>query len=155
MLIPYYITLKNDGAKYLEPAFLKTKDTKEIVHFAVDDYTPGVNHPLYPQREYKENELYAVSIPTDDKTASFCISYYVVVRIGTDYEIGGNSFFDVVKLKTVEPLKKGFANVYSNYGQACRAAEYLNEVFELSENWTMIREGITINIEKGRAKYES
>ena len=155
VLIPYYITLKNDGAKYLEPAFLKTKDTKEIVHFAVDDYTPGVNHPLYPQREYKENELYAVSIPTDDKTASFCISYYVVVRIGTDYEIGGNSFFDVVKLKTVEPLKKGFANVYSNYGQACRAAEYLNEVFELSENWTMIREGITINIEKGRAKYES
>lgn len=155
VLIPYYITLKNDGAKYLEPAFLKTKDTKEIVHFAVDDYTPGVNHPLHLQHEYKENELYAVSIPTDEKTASFCFSYYVVVRIGTDYEIGGNSFFDVVKLKTVKPLKKGFANVYSNYGQACRAAEYLNEVFELSENWVEMEKDIVINIEKGRAKYES
>ena len=155
VLIPYYITLKNDGAKYLEPAFLKTKDTKEIVHFAVDDYTPGVNHPLHLQHEYKENELYVVSIPTDEKTASFCFSYYVVVRIGTDYEIGGNSFFDVVKLKTVKPLKKGFANVYSNYGQACRAAEYLNEVFELSENWVEMEKDIVINIEKGRAKYES
>ena len=155
VLLPYYITLKNDGAKYLEPTFLKTKDTVAIAHFAIEDYTPGINHPLFTEQEYKEKYLYKLRLPINETAASFCFSYYVVVRIGTDYEIGGNSFFDVLKLKTVEPLKKGFANVYSNYGQASRAAEYLNEVFELSENWDNREEDVVINIEKGRAKYES